>query len=122
MMFFNRKRKGQSTLEYAVLIAGIVGAVLIFKPYLQRVVQGRFKDSSDRIGYKFGGETEESITKSMTAWEESGAEGEETVTIETYDAIGTQHITSKTDTAETVTRSEKEQWGSTTPEFVSFSE
>ena len=119
MMFFNRNRKGQSTLEYAVLIAGIVGAVLIFKPYLQRVVQGRFKDSSDRIGYKFGGETEESITNSMTAWEETGA-GEATVTTEKYDAVDTQNITSKTDTAETVTRKEKEEWGSTTPGFVSF--
>ena len=120
MMFFNRNRKGQSTLEYAVLIAGIVGAVLIFKPYLQRVVQGRLKDSSDRIGYKFGGETEESITNSMTAWEETGAG--ETVTIEQYDAVDTQNITSKTDTAETVTRSEKEEWGSSAPEFVSFPE
>ena len=120
MLFFNKNRKGQSTLEYAVLIAGIVGAVLIFKPYLQRVVQGRFKDSSDRIGYKFGGETEESITNSMTAWEEKGTGG--TVTTELYDAVGTQNITSETTTAETVTRSEKEKWGSTTPEFVSFSE
>jgi len=30
MRFFNRiNRKGQSTLEYAVLIAGVVGAILI---------------------------------------------------------------------------------------------
>ena len=120
MMFFNRNRKGQSTLEYAVLIAGIVGAVLIFKPYLQRVVQGRFKDSSDRIGYKFGGETEESITNSMTAWEETGAG--ETITTEEYDAVSTQNITSETTSAETVTRNEKEGWGSATPDFVSFSE
>lgn len=120
MMFFNRNRKGQSTLEYAVLIAGIVGAVLIFKPYLQRVVQGRFKESSDRIGYKFGGETEDSITNSMTAWEETGVG--KTETTEKYDAVGTQNITSETDTAATVTRKEKEEWGSTIPGFVSFSE
>jgi len=122
MMFFNRNRKGQSTLEYAVLIAGIVGAVLIFRPYVQRAVQGRFKESSDRIGYKFGGEAEESITNSMTAWEETGTSGETTETTEIYDAVGTQNITSETDTAQTVTRKEKEEWGSDTPGFVDFSE
>jgi len=118
MMFFNRNRKGQSTLEYAVLIAGIVGAVLIFKPYLQRVVQGRFKDSSDRIGYKFGGETAETLTNSMTAWEESGSGT--TITTETYDAVLTGNIESVTTSTDTVTRKEKEGWGASDPTFPTY--
>ncbi len=118
MMFFNRNRKGQSTLEYAVLIAGIVGAVLIFKPYLQRIVQGRFKESSDRISYKFGGDTEDSLTNAMTAWEESGSGT--TITTETFDAITTGNIESATTSTDTVTRKEKEGWGDTDPAFVTF--
>ena len=108
MRFFNRK--GQSTLEYAVLIAGVVGAILIFAPYLQRVAQGRFKESSDRIGYKFGGTNSTSINQSYTtSWEEKGS-GTSAVTTETYNSnSGT--TASNTATGETVTRAEAESWG-----------
>lgn len=118
MKFFNRK--GQSTLEYAVLIAGVVGAILIFAPYLQRVAQGRFKESSDRIGYRFGGSTEKSINESKAAWQETGAG--KSVTTETYTAKE-GNIVSETGataaTAETITRNEAESWG-TAPSFETF--
>ena len=114
MRFFNRK--GQSTLEYAVLIAGVVGAVLIFAPYLQKVAQGRFKESSDRIGYRFGGATEDSINDSVTAWEETGAGSTETT--ETYTAT-TGNIVSDTTSGETLNRSESEEWG-TAANFKAF--
>ena len=117
MRLFNRK--GQSTLEYAVLIAGVVGAVLIFAPYLQRVAQGRFKESSDRIGYRFGGETETSISDSVTAWEEKGTGSTETAEIHISD---TNTIISATGIDETLTRSEGEEWGTTVPEFRDFPE
>ncbi len=117
MRLFNRK--GQSTLEYAVLIAGVVGAVLIFAPYLQRVAQGRFKESSDRIGYRFGGETEESISDAVTAWEETGTGSTETTETYTYED---GNIVSNTETGETLTRSEGEEWGTEVPSFRDFSE
>ncbi len=119
MMFFNRNRKGQSTLEYAVLIAGVVGAVLIFAPYLQRVAQGRLKESSDRVGYRFGGETEESIEGAKTAWEETG-DATNTVTTEVFSPT-TGNIVSTTTTAEIVTRKEADSWGTAT-EFETFTE
>ena len=110
MRFFNRK--GQSTLEYAVLIAGIVGAVLIFAPYVQRVAQGRFKESSDRIGYKFGGMNSTDIDLSYTtAWKEEGTSGGETETTETFSNSTGWNIESVTTSNDTVTRSESEKWG-----------
>ncbi len=46
-------KKGQSTLEYALLIAVVVGALLAMQPYLKRGVQGNLRDSSDQIGTQY---------------------------------------------------------------------
>ncbi len=52
--FFNRKRKkGQSTLEYAVLIVIVIGALLSLQVYIKRGIGGRFKSASDDIGDQF---------------------------------------------------------------------
>ena len=48
-----RKRKGQSTLEYAILIIIIIGALLAAQPYIKRGVQGRLKSATDDIGDQF---------------------------------------------------------------------
>ena len=47
------KMKGQSTLEYAVLVVIIIGALLTIQTYIKRGVQGRLKSSSDDIGDQF---------------------------------------------------------------------
>ena len=47
------KMKGQSTLEYAVLIIIIIGALLTIQVYIKRGVQGRLKSASDDIGDQF---------------------------------------------------------------------
>jgi len=49
----NRRRKGQSTLEYAILIIIIVGALLSIQVYIKRGVQGRLKSAADDIGDQF---------------------------------------------------------------------
>jgi len=50
----NRKRqKGQSTLEYAVLIVIIIAALLAMNVYVKRGLQGRLKSSADDIGDQF---------------------------------------------------------------------
>ena len=46
-------KKSQSILEYAILIAIIVAAILIMQTFMKRGVQGRLKDSSEKIS---GGE------------------------------------------------------------------
>ncbi|MCD4780108.1 MAG: hypothetical protein K8S27_06110 [Candidatus Omnitrophica bacterium] len=52
--YLNKKRqKGQSTLEYAVLIIIIIGALLSIQVYIKRGLQGRFKSAADDIGDQF---------------------------------------------------------------------
>ncbi len=46
-------RRGQSTLEYAVLVIIIVGALLTVQNYIKRGVQGRLKSSTDDIGDQY---------------------------------------------------------------------
>jgi hypothetical protein len=49
---FMRKlsRRGQSTLEYAILILIVIVALLAMQTYLKRGIQGRVRESSDNIG------------------------------------------------------------------------
>ena len=53
-MFKNfNKKKGQSTLEYAVLIVIIIAALLAMNQYIKRGLQGRLKSATDDIGDQF---------------------------------------------------------------------
>ena len=52
--FLNKKKtKGQSTLEYAVLIIIVIGALLSIQIYIKRGVQGRLKSATDDIGDQY---------------------------------------------------------------------
>lgn len=53
MFKFLRKIKGQSTLEYAVLIIIVIGALLSIQVYIKRGIQGRLKSATDDIGDQF---------------------------------------------------------------------
>ena len=46
-------RKGQSTLEYALIIAVVVGGLLIMQYYVKRGLSGRLKQTSDEIGEQY---------------------------------------------------------------------
>jgi uncharacterized protein (UPF0333 family) len=48
-----RRKKGQSTLEYAILIIIIIGALISIQVYIKRGIQGRLKGASDDIGTQF---------------------------------------------------------------------
>ena len=50
---FNLNKKGQNTLEYAVVIAVIVAALLAMQNYIKRGIQGKMKASTDDIGEQF---------------------------------------------------------------------
>ena len=65
-MFKNfNKKKGQSTLEYAVLIVIIIAALLAMNQYIKRGLQGRLKSATDDIGDQFSpGNT--NVTKTVT--------------------------------------------------------
>jgi hypothetical protein len=53
MFKFLKKIKGQSTMEYAILIIIIIGALLSIQVYIKRGVQGRLRSASDDIGEQF---------------------------------------------------------------------
>lgn len=52
-MFIRLNKRGQSTLEYAVIIAVIVGALIAMQVYIKRGVQGRLRQAADDIGEQF---------------------------------------------------------------------
>jgi Flp pilus assembly pilin Flp len=45
--------KGQSTLEYAILIIIIIAALITLQSYIKRGVQGRLQSSTDTVGDQF---------------------------------------------------------------------
>jgi len=49
MLMKIRNPKGQSTLEYAILIVIIVGALITLQIYIKRGLQGRLKSATDDI-------------------------------------------------------------------------
>jgi len=51
-----RKIKGQSTLEYALIVAVVVGGLLAMQIYMKRGVQGKLRESTDQIGEQFDAE------------------------------------------------------------------
>jgi len=56
MFKFLSKKKAQSSLEYAILIIIVLGALLSIQMYIKRGIQGRLRSATDDIGeqYKAG--------------------------------------------------------------------
>ncbi len=61
-MFIHLNKKGQNTLEYAVVIAVIVAALIAMSSYIKRGVQGKLRDSSNDIGDQFSPQTTSSTS------------------------------------------------------------
>lgn len=109
---FNLNKRGQSTLEYAVIIAVIVGALLAIQVYIKRGIQGRLKQASDDIGDQFspGASTYDYNTTTTTRSTESTTpfhtyEGEDvsltTSTVnQTQNRTGTEFVSGYNDTDE----------------------
>lgn len=66
-------KRGQSTLEYAVLIVVIIAALIAMQVYLKRGIQGRMRESSDQIGeqYSPGYTTSNRVTSTYTQSKEN---------------------------------------------------
>ncbi|MFH1191180.1 MAG: hypothetical protein V1670_03180 [Candidatus Omnitrophota bacterium] len=47
------KQKGQSTLEYALIIAVVVAGLFAMQIYMKRGIEGKLRTSSDDIGAQF---------------------------------------------------------------------
>ena len=72
-----KNRSGQSTLEYAVLVVVIIGALLSMQFYLKRGISGKIKDSADQIGdqYSAGNTNVLKTTRTHSNTQETFAEG-----------------------------------------------
>lgn len=82
-MFRLKDERAQSTLEYAVIIAVIVGALIAMQVYIKRGIQGRFREASDQIGEQFSPDTStyNYTTTSNSAQTENLLSGETTTNI-----------------------------------------
>lgn len=64
------RKRGQSTLEYAVVIAVVVAALVVMQLYVRRGFQGRLRQSADDIGEQFAPKVsfnwDETIDQSVT--------------------------------------------------------
>jgi Flp pilus assembly pilin Flp len=106
LQYLNQKR-GQSTLEYAVLVVVIIGALLTIQVYIKRGVQGRLKSAADDIGdqYSDGNTNEVKSTVRASNTEESFQQG-----VSTSNIIGNELTNSTTNSL--VVNTQQEYWGS----------
>lgn len=74
------KKKAQSSLEYAILIIIVLGALLSIQVYIKRGLQGRLRQATDDIGeqYKPGGMNIIKTTRFHSRTNEQGMQGETT--------------------------------------------
>jgi len=62
-----QQRKAQSTLEYAMVIACVVGALIAMQIYIKRGIQGKLRDAADEIGEQYSAKTTtSSLTQTIT--------------------------------------------------------
>jgi hypothetical protein len=59
-----KSKRAQSTLEYAILIAVVVGALIALNLYMRRAVSGKLRESADDVGVQFDREKGEYYQKS----------------------------------------------------------
>jgi len=53
MFIYLNKRRGQSTLEYAVIVAVVVAGLIAMQFYIKRGLQGKLRSATDEIGDQF---------------------------------------------------------------------
>ena len=90
MFKFLRKKKAQSTLEYAILIIIVIGALLSIQVYIKRGIQGRLNSATDDIGeqYSPGNTNIKKITTVTSSTNEVYDRGESHSTLLTNEVTG----------------------------------
>ncbi len=109
--FVTQLNKGQSTLEYAVLIIIIIAALLSIQMYIKRGVQGRLKASTDDIGDQFSPDNTNAVKTTFTnvqTNETFGVAGQGVSKSEIEQ--GTQENTSTTEKS-VILNTQQEYWG-----------
>ena len=57
--------KAQSTIEYATLIAIVIGVFLAAGPYVKRGIQGRWKAATDDVGDQYDPRTSNTLIRHL---------------------------------------------------------
>lgn len=98
------RKSAQSTLEYALIVAVVVGGLIGMQVYIKRGLQGKLKSASDEIGdqYSPGNTTSQTNVAVTTTSNESLSGG-----ITTSSSQTTQNRT----TDESVDVLDNEDWG-----------
>ena len=105
-MFIHLSRKGQSTLEYALVIAIVVAALLAMQIYIRRGISGRLKQSTDDIGEQFSAAASTyNYTINVTSHSRETVRGgmdpvTNITTHQTQNRTGTEYIANYTDADE----------------------
>lgn len=97
-----KRQKGQNTLEYALLIAVVVGALIAMQRYINRGIQGGLRGRADDIGEQFDAARTEGSYEIRTSSKSN----------ETYGIIGTGVTQSKLTADDTYNKTIKSE---TTP-------
>ena len=104
-----KNKKGQSTLEYAIIIMIVIAALLTMQNWVKRGISGRLKSSADDIGDQFSvGNTngiKSTATHSVTQ-ETFGIEGQGV----SKSAMLANEVTNSVDKQQIV-NVDKENWG-----------
>lgn len=50
---FKRRLRGQSTLEYVILLGFVVAALIAMGIYMKRGFQGKLRESTDQVGEQY---------------------------------------------------------------------
>ena len=85
-MYLIRSKRGQSTLEYALLIGIVAAGILIMQAYVKRGFQGGMKGASDDMGEQYS--VQQSTIYQGRSMEDSQIITDETLTDGAGSAIG----------------------------------
>jgi len=79
---FCARTRGQSTLEYVILIGFVVAAIIAMGVYMKRGVQGKLRESTDQVGeqYSAGNTTSKYTTTTSIDQTENMIRGGQTTT------------------------------------------
>ena len=83
---FRVKTKGQSTLEYVILLGFIVAALIAMGVYMKRGIQGRLRQSTDQVGEQYSARNTTSkytVTTNTSQTENMESGGKTTTNIDT---------------------------------------
>ena len=66
MVLNRKKKKGQTTIEYVVLLIIVIGAFVAIQNYMKRGLQGRWKASIDQLGDQYDPRTADTNVRHST--------------------------------------------------------